>query len=67
MFKAIFDGIKQGSTRAINEYKASESYAKNLEMKKETEIATAEFKAAWSELKAMNKRIASELKEEWNK
>jgi hypothetical protein len=36
-------------------------------MKAEIEASKAEFKAAWGELKAMNKRIASELKEEWNK
>jgi hypothetical protein len=36
-------------------------------MKAEIKASTQEFKAAWGELKAMNKRIASELKEEWNK
>ena len=33
MFKAFMEWFKQGSTRAINEYKSSESYVKNLEMK----------------------------------
>ena len=67
MLKAFCEGFKKSYNDTWNEYKASESYAKKLEMKKETEIAKAEFKAAWGEFKAMNKRIANELKEEWNK
>ena len=68
MFKAFMEGFKQGYERQINEYKSSYEYQAKKEMRdNEMQMAKNEFNKAWGEFKAMNKRIANELKEEWNK
>jgi hypothetical protein len=73
--EGFMEGFKQGYVGTNNTYQLEERYqAKRAErkveyemMKAEMKANTQEFKAAWSEFKAVNKRIANELKEEWNK
>ena len=69
------EGFKKGYVGTSSTYQLEERYqAKRAERKMEHEMFKAEMKAttneikkAWGEFKAINKSIAKELKEEWNK